>query len=378
MTGLHTGHAYVRGNREHKPVGQEPIPESALTVAELLRSAGYATGAFGKWGLGYPGSTGDPVRQGFDEFFGYNCQRNAHTYYPRFLYYNDERVELDGKTYSYDLIMERALAFVRTNARRPFFCYLPVTIPHAAMHVPERYAAPFRSKFSQFEDVVGRYAGPNVKNPVAAFAGMLTKLDEDVGRLVRLLAELGIERDTLILFTSDNGPHKEGGHRPDFFDSNGPLRGIKRDLYEGGIRVPMIARWPGRIEAGSTSGHISAFWDFLPTCCELIDVEIPEGIDGISVLPTLLGKPGQQREHEYLYWEFHEQGKRQAVRMGVWKGIKQNIAKNPNGPIELYNLRNDIGEKDNVAIRHPEIVAKIEAYMKAARTPSEHWPLPGE
>ncbi len=207
---------------------------------------------------------------------------------------------------------------------------------------------------------------------------MITRMDGDVGRLMAKLKELRLDNDTLVMFSSDNGPHKEGGGDPAFFNASGPLKGYKRALYEGGIRVPMIARWPGRIKAGSVSEHISAFWDFLPTCCELVGAGAPDGIDGISMVPTLLGRPGEQRQHEYLYWEFHEQGKRQAVRMGDWKGVRQNVAKEPDGPIELYNLKNDIGEKNNVAVRHPGIVAKIEAYMKAARTPSEHWQLPGQ
>jgi arylsulfatase A len=223
---------------------------------------------------------------------------------------------------------------------------------------------------------VGQYADKDWPEPQKAHAAMITRMDGDVGRLMDELKELKLDKDTLVMFSSDNGPHKEGGGDPAFFNSSGPLRGYKRALYEGGIRVPLIARWPGRIKAGSVSHHISAFWDFLPTCCELVGIKAPEGIDGISMLPTLLGKPGEQREHLYLYWEFHEQGKRQAVRMGDWKGIRQNVAKNPNGPIELYNLKNDLGENDNVAARHPEIVAKIDAYMKAARTPSENWPLP--
>jgi arylsulfatase A-like enzyme len=203
-------------------------------------------------------------------------------------------------------------------------------------------------------------------------------MDGDIGRLMAKLKELGLDDDTLVMFSSDNGPHKEGGADPEFFNSSGPLKGYKRALYEGGIRVPMIARWPGKIQAGSVSDHISAFWDFLPTCCELVGAEIPEGIDGISMVPTLLGKSNEQLQHEYLYWEFHEQGKRQGVRMGDWKGVRQNVAKNPDGPIEIYNLKNDIGEERNIAVRHPGIVAKIEEYMKSARTPSEHWPLPGQ
>jgi len=366
MTGYHTGHSYIRGNREVRPVGQAPMPGEAVTVAEILKGAGYATGGFGKWGLGFPGSEGDPVSQGFDQFYGYNCQRNAHTYYPKFLFHNRKRVQLDGKTYSHDLIMKRGLEWIRANAKRPFFGYFPVTIPHAAMHVPEEYAAPFREKFKQFANRIGKYSGPKVKNPAAMFAGMMTKLDEDVGRLMALLKELGIDRDTLVMFTSDNGPHREGGHMPEFFDSNGPLKGLKRDLYEGGIRVPTIARWPGKIAPGSSTDHPSAFWDFLPTACEVAGLEAPEGVDGISFLPALLGK--KQKKHEYLYWEFHERGGKQAVRKGRWKAIRQGVSRNPEAPIELYDLAADIGEKRNLAGQNPRIVEEMARIMKAAHS----------
>jgi arylsulfatase A-like enzyme len=383
MTGYHTGHALIRGN------ANVPLRPSDVTVAELLKEDGYSTGIIGKWGLGEADSTGIPNRQGFDYWFGYLNQRHAHNYYPEYLWRNEEKVKLMNEVnhiiggrdqtpggvatkrveYSHDLFAEEALGFVEKNKGNPFFLYLAFTIPHAndeagnkGMDVPS----------------LGSYADKDWPEPQKAHAAMITRMDSDVGRLMAELKELKLDNDTLVMFSSDNGPHKEGGGDPAFFNSSGPLRGYKRALYEGGIRVPLIARWPGVIKAGSVSHHVSAFWDFLPTCCELVGIKAPEGIDGISMVPTLLGKPGEQRKHEYLYWEFHEQGKRQAVRMGDWKGIRQNVAKNPNGPIELYNLKNDIGEKDNVAARHPEIVAKIEAYMKAARTPSEHWPLPGQ
>jgi len=373
MTGLHTGHAYIRGNREHSPIGQEPIPAETVTLAERLKAAGYTTGAFGKWGLGPPGSEGDPVRQGFDEFFGYNCQRNAHRYYPAYLWHNDQKVPLDGKTYSHTLIAERALEFIRRNRDRPFFCYMPVTIPHAAMQAPEKYVAPFRKKFAQFENVIGRYAGTETRNPVAAFAGMMTVLDETVGRVLALLAELGLDERTIVLFSSDNGPHVEGGHRSDFFDSNGPLRGHKRDLTEGGIRVPMLARWPGRIQPGTTTDYISAFWDILPTFCELAGAPVPKDIDGISMVPTLLGRPGDQRRHDYLYWEFYEMGGKRAVRKGRWKAIQRGLQKPKPGPILLYDLEADLGESRNVAADHPDVAAEMERIFREAHTPSAIW-----
>jgi arylsulfatase A-like enzyme len=367
MTGLHTGHAQVRGNREVKPEGQASMKADTVAIPTLLKQAGYVCGMFGKWGLGAPSSASDPM-EFFDEFYGYNCQREAHTYYPGHLWHNRKKIELDGKTYSHDLIMDAAKKFIRANKDRPFFCYMPVTIPHAAMHAPKDLHDKYRKVFPEFEGKVGKYSGPKVNNPIAAFAAMVEHLDNGVGEVLELLKETGIDDNTLVMFTSDNGPHKEGGHDPKFFNSNGPLRGHKRDLYEGGIRVPMIARWPGKIKAGTANEHVSAFWDFLPTCCELADVKAPKGIDGISFVPTLLG--GEQKQHEYMYWEFHEQKGKQAVRWGNWKGVRLNVKKDRNGPIELYNLKEDIGETNNIAEEHPEIVKIIRRMMKEARTES--------
>ncbi len=373
MVGRHTGRISVRGNREHQPVGQMPMDAEETTVAELLQQAGYATGAFGKWGLGYPGSHGDPLNKGFDVFFGYNCQRNAHTYYPTWLYDNAERIELDGQTYSHDLIMERALRFIRENRDRPFFCYLPVTIPHAAMQAPDEYAAPFREKWPQFNDRIGRYAGTRVTNPIAAFAGMMVKMDEGVGELLALLEELGIDEHTVVMFTSDNGPHREGGHQPDFFNSNGPFSGYKRDLTDGGIRMPFLVRWPGRIEAGAVSDHISAHWDFLPTACDLAGAATPDDLDGISMLPTLLGRLDQQKHHDYLYWEFYERGGKRAVRLGKWKAIQRNLHKDADSPILLYDVEADPAEQHDLAADHPEVIAQVRAAFAEAHEPTDTW-----
>ncbi len=373
MVGRHTGRISVRGNREHQPVGQMPMDAEETTVAERLQQAGYATGAFGKWGLGYPGSHGDPLNKGFDVFFGYNCQRNAHTYYPTWLYDNAERIELDGQTYSHDLIMERALRFIRENRDRPFFCYLPVTIPHAAMQVPDEYAAPFREKWPQFNDRIGRYAGTRVTNPIAAFAGMMVKMDEGVGELLALLEELGIDEHTVVMFTSDNGPHREGGHQPDFFNSNGPFSGYKRDLTDGGIRMPFLVRWPGRIEAGAVSHHISAHWDFLPTACDLAGATTPDDLDGISMLPTLLGRLDQQKQHDYLYWEFYERGGKRAVRLGKWKAIQRNLHKDADSPILLYDVEADPAEQHDLAADHPEVIAQVRAAFAEAHEPTDTW-----
>jgi arylsulfatase A-like enzyme len=373
MTGLHTGHSFVRGNREVKPEGQAPMPADIVTIPRLLKEAGYVSGAFGKWGLGAPGSESDPAEH-FDLFYGYNCQREAHSYYPDHLWKNHERIELDGETYAHDPIMDEALQFVRDNKSDPFFLFLPITIPHAAMHVPDSYSAPFRKQFSEFNGVIGKYSGPPVDNPVAAFAGMMTKLDEDIGRLLDLLKELEIDENTLVLFTSDNGPHKEGGHKPDFFDSNGPLKGYKRDLYEGGIRAPLLARWPGKIEAGSVSDLISAHWDMLPTLCELGGAMIPAGIDGLSIVPTLMGKSDAQEQHESLYWEFYEGGGKRALRFGEWKAVQLGIGKQGfDAPIELYDLSSDLGEENNIAADHPDLVKKARAMMDAEHRPSPLW-----
>ena len=378
MTGLHTGHAYIRGNRQASQQGQEPIPPETLTVAELMKDAGYATGLVGKWGLGGPGTVGHPNRQGFDYFFGYLCQGHAHNYYPEFLYRNDERVPLEGNRvkqahyegagvayekaqYSHDLMAKEALAFVDRNIDRPFFLYLSFTIPHANNEAgKEGMEVPSDAPYS------GRDWPQQQKN----HAAMITRMDTDIGRLLTKLKELGIDDNTIVFFTSDNGPHREGGADPAFFDSNGPLQGIKRDLYEGGVRVPMIARWPGKIQPGGVCGHVSAFWDFLPTAADIAGFKAPDGLDGISYLPALLGR--EQTGHEFLYWEFHEgKGSKQAVRMGTWKAVKLAVSK----PLELYDLSTDIGEERDVAAGHSDVIKTIEAYLETARTESQYWNL---
>ena len=378
MTGLHTGHTYIRGNRAVQPEGQHPIPADSVTVARLLQEAGYATGATGKWGLGPPGSQGDPINQGFEYFYGYNCQREAHFYYPEHLWENDRKIILEenrdgGKEiFSHDLIAGKTLDFIRRNSDHPFFLYVPFTIPHAEIVVPEDSLAEYRGAFPE-TPYVGSHYGSH-ETPRAAFAGMVTRMDRDVGRIRALLEELGIAEDILIIFTSDNGPHLEGGHDPRFFESSGPLRGFKRDLYEGGIRVPMVAWWPGTIAAGTLSDHPSAFWDFLPTACDIAGTDPPTEGDGISFLPELLGEGGQ-REHEHLYWEFHEQGRKQAVRMGHWKGVRLNVLSDPDGPVELYDLDNDIAEEHDISALYPDIVQEVRQIMTEAHAPSELFPF---
>jgi len=347
-----------------------------VTVAEILKSAGYTTGAFGKWSLGVAETTGAPWKKGIDEWYGYLNQGRAHFYYPPFLYHNDKKVMLKGneegqrQQYSHDLIAEKALEFVVQNKDRPFFLYWAITIPHAELLVPEDSMRLFRGRYPEKPYVGTHYASQ--AEPRAAFAGMVTRMDRDIGRLLKSLEDLGIAEDTIVMFSSDNGPHREGGHDPEFFDSSGPLRGIKRDLYEGGIRVPLIARWPGRIQPHATSFHISAFWDFLPTACALAEIPPPEGIDGLSFLPVMLGDEGAQKEHAFLYWEFHErETTEQAVRMGRWKAVRHN----PSGPVELYDLESDKGETKDIAGQNPEIVKNIRVVLDQARTPHEIWKL---
>lgn len=385
LTGMHTGHTVVRGNKEILPEGQYPIPDATFTLAEQLKKAGYKTGAFGKWGLGFPGSEGDPISQGFDVFFGYNCQRLGHHYYPYHLWSNKDSIVLKnnaGKlkgTYAPNLIHTKTLEFLELNKDDPFFLYVPSIIPHAELAAPQEQMEKFRGKFLPEKVFKGKDNGTDYrkgtyesqKESHAAFAAMIDLLDQQVGEIVNKVEELGIADHTIIIFTSDNGPHTEGGADPEYFNSNGPLRGTKRDLYEGGIRVPMIVKWPQKIKEGSVSNHISAFWDVFPTFSEIAGLEIPKNIDGLSFLPELLGNKNKQKKHDYLYWEFHEKGGRQAVRIGNWKGVKYNVLENPDAPLELYNLESDISERTNLADIHPEIVSQIENIIGKARTPSE-------
>jgi arylsulfatase A len=386
MTGQHTGHTFIRGNKEVQPEGQHPLEAEAFTLAEALQDAGYVTGAFGKWGLGYPGSEGDPNNQGFDEFFGYNCQRIGHHYYPYHMWHNEEKIIMEGnvgqqtRQYGPEVIQEYAMKFLEDNSDTAFFMYYPSIIPHAELYAPEEYMEKYRGKFPPEKNYEGVDAGEegfrngaygSQPESLAAFAAMVDYLDMQVGEIVAKLKELGVYENTLIIFTSDNGPHMEGGADPDYFDSNGPLKGYKRDLYEGGIRVPMIAVWNGKVAAGSESDHISAFWDVFPTLADISGATVPENTDGISFLPTLLGSDKEQKEHEYMYWEFHERGGRQAVRKGKWKLVKYNVLNPENTTTELYNLETDLGEENNVADQHPEIVEELSEIMKNARTESE-------
>lgn len=380
MTGLHTGHCRIRGNALY------PLKPEDVTVAELLKQAGYTTGLIGKWGLGEASSTGIPNRQGFDYFFGYLNQVHAHNYYPEFLWQNQKKVKLDnvvvrpkkgyakkhGGTaekrvdYSHDLFTKETLRFIDNNKNQPFFLYLAYTIPHAnnEAHILKRHGM-------EVPDY-GIYKNKDWPEPQKGLAAMITRMDRDVGRILQRLKQRDIDENTIVFFSSDNGPHREGGNKPDFFDSNGPLRGIKRDLYDGGIRMPMIIRWPGRALAGVVSDHVGYFADFLPTAVELAGVKLPNEVDGISFLPTILGYTRKQKKHEYLYWEFYERGSAQAVRMEQWKGVCKPFG----GEIELYNLKTDIGEQHNIAGQHPDIVNKIRTAMNNAHTSSPLWKVP--
>jgi arylsulfatase A-like enzyme len=373
MTGLHTGHAAVRGNE------MTTLPADAVTVATVLKRAGYATGHYGKWGLGDPGSTGVPRKQGFDEFFGYLNHTHAHNNFPTHLWLHEERFSFRnvvpnenavgaGKAsqryeFAPDFYTNEALGFISRNQKRPFFLYLAFTLPHAnneagkeGMEIPENY---------------NPYLKRDWPDPQKGFAAMVTRVDKYVDWVLIHLKKLKLDRNTLVIFASDNGPHKEGGYNPDTFDSNGPLRGLKRDLYEGGIRVPCIARWPGVTPAGKVSDHIGGFQDILPTFADIAGTTAPTATDGLSLLPTLRGASGQ-RQHDYLYWEFYEQKGARAVRLGKWKGVRQPW----HAPIELYDLDADVSETNNLAARHPDLVARIETIMKEARTSSPVWPEP--
>jgi len=418
MTGLHTGHAYIRGNDEmgdrgdvwdfakmaEDPnlEGQRPIPAGTRTVGRVLQEVGYRTGFVGKWGLGGPLTEGIPNEQGFDFFFGYNCQRQAHTYYPVHLWRNRERVPLDNemvpphtpleegadpndpasyarfrlKEYAPDLLLDEALQFIERNKDRPFFLDFASPIPHLPLQAPERWVKHYQEKLGPEEPSTAERYFPN-RTPRATYAAMISALDEQVGRLVEKLDELGLRDKTVIMFTSDNGPAwvdlAWGGADSVFFDSARPFRSDrgrgKGTVYEGGIRVPMIASWPGHIAPGTTTDHPSAFWDVLPTLAEIAGAPVPGDIDGLSFVPVLLGQADAQARHDYLYWEFPSYGGQQAVRLGKWKGIRRNMFEG-NMKVELFDLENDLEEND-VAAEHPEVVAEIEAIMEREHTPSE-------
>ncbi len=412
MTGKHSGHGYIRENKQAKALGlpfeegQAPVPANHLQLPLTLKSLGYTLGGFGKWGLGPVGSTGDPLAQGFDRFFGYNCQAVGHNYYPTHLWSNSTQIALNnpkfaahqklatnadvnaassyakftGRDYAPDLIGEQARSFMRENRERPFFLYFPTTVPHLALQVPEDSLTEFAGKFPEEPYPGGRGYLPH-RTPRAAYAAMVTRLDREVGRLLDLVKELGLDESTIIVFTSDNGPlyDKLGGTDTDFFNSAAGFRGRKGSNYEGGVRVPCLVRWPGKIAPGTTSDRVTGFEDWLLTLLELSGdrKSTPRGIDGLSFAPTLLGK--RQKERSFLYRESPGYGGQQSIRVGDWKAIRTNLNPAPRAAnqapsaIELYDLADDASETTNVAATNPKVVVELEKLMRKQHVPTEMW-----
>ena len=393
MTGLHTGHGQIRDNLEvggypdPDELGQMPLDSGTYTIGTMLKEAGYVTGAIGKWGLGGRESLGQPRYQGFDYFFGYLDQQLAHNYYPTHLWRNGERIELDneyfsphqrfagddptdpaeydryqGNEYSLDVMADDAIRFLDDHRDEPFFLYLPFTIPHLALQVPDSSLVEYEGVFDE-EPYLGDRSYLPHDRPLSAYAAMITRMDAHIGRILARLDELGLAENTLVIFTSDNGATYTGGVDAAYFESTGGLRGLKGSVYEGGVRVPFIARWPGRIEPGAVSDHVSAFWDMMPTFADVAGVAAPDGIDGLSMLPSLVGE-GDQPEHDHLYWEYHGLWNgAQAVRMGRWKGVRLGGHDDVDAPIELYDLEEDPAETEDLAGRHPDVVERIRAIM---------------
>jgi len=381
MTGLHGGHAFVRDNVEMEGEGQLALPKDTLTLPRLLQAAGYETAMVGKWGLGGPGSSGEPNAQGFDHWFGYYCQRQAQTYFPDHLWRDGKRVALDGNRsdgvtgtqYSPDLFLAEAEQYLRAEHAKPFFLYLPFTLPHVALQVEDADLAPYRDKFEETPYRGERGYLPHA-TPRAAYAAMISRLDKDVGRVLDLLKELRLEENTLVVFVSDNGPtYDAGGVDTRFFDSTAGLRGRKGQVYEGGIRVPLIARWPGHVPAGKESAWIGAHYDLLPTLLEVAGVAVPAKLDGRSFAAELRGESAPA--HEFLLWEFYGYGGQQALRMGRWKGVRVNLVEEL-APLELYDLEAAPRENKNVAAQHAEVVAKMLDVLAREHRPSREFPLP--
>jgi arylsulfatase A-like enzyme len=384
MTGQHMGHTHVRGNAGGDDMMVQSLRDEDVTVAEVLKGAGYTTALVGKWGLGEVDQPGFVLRQGFDRFFGYLNQVHAHNYYPEFIWNGDRKMPLrnvvqrseksyGGFTggyatkrvdYTHDLFVEESLQFIDASRSGPFFLYLPLTIPHA-----NNEATRMTGDGAEVPDY-GIYRDRDWPDQAKGQAAMITRMDGDVGRILDHLRDIGIAENTLVFFSSDNGPHDEAGHDLNLFDPSGPLRGTKRALHEGGIRVPAIAWWPGTVAAGSTTDHVSYFGDWMATAADLAGTNPPESIDSISFAPTLQGGAKVQREHEYLYWEFYERESRQAVRFGDWKAIREPLF---TGDVQLYDLSRDIGEENDVAGQHPKLVHKATEMMEQAHTPHPNW-----
>ena len=364
MTGLHTGHSRVRSN------GRASLKPEDVTVGEVLRSAGYTTGCVGKWSLGEEDTLGAPWKQGFDFYYGFLNQARAHRFYPEYIWKNSEKVIFpnnpeERNTYIHYEFIKESVNFIKQNRDKPFFLYLALTLPHADLDVPEEYMKPYIGKLGQEKPYKKAYYHAQDK-PLAAYAGMISLLDKDVGTILNLLKGLKLDKKTIVMFSSDNGVHHEAGHRPELLNCTAGLRGIKREVYDGGIHSPHIVWWPGKIKAGSTSNHISAFWDFLPTAAELAGATVPVSVDGISYVSELLGK--EQKQHSHLYWNLSEHGGQHAVRKGKWKAVRLKTRKNSNSPLQLYNLETDFAEAKDIAASHPEIVSELATLMKESLT----------
>lgn len=376
LTGKHTGHSYIRGNQSVKTdegTFDLPLADNEVTVAEILKSKGYNTMCVGKWGLGGPHTPGSPLNQGFDYFFGYLSQGAAHNYYPDHLYENEEKYPLDGKTYSHWLIVEKGLDFLnKQDSKKPFFAYFAITPPHADLDYPD--ISEYENDFEETPYAPeGKGGFKAQEKPKATYAAMVTEIDKNVGKIIDALKKKGLWDNTIMIFSSDNGVHHVGGHDPDFFNSNGSFRGYKRDLYEGGIRTPFIVSWPKVIKGHSEVQHVSSFWDFMPTVCDIVNATVPETSDGISYLPTLTGNDKQQKKHDYLYYEFYEKGGKKAVIKDGWKLVCLNVSNPAKYKEELYYLVDDIGETNNLIKSNPQKADELRTIMKKAHTNSEHF-----
>lgn len=401
MTGMNMGHSYVRDNFEIKgktesEAGQTPLPKNTETIARMLKRTGYVTGVIGKWGLGSISSTGAPNKQGFDFFYGYDDQNHAHNHYTSFLWRNDKMEKLKnteftvhpkfnpasvhdsleykkytGPEYSLDLMADEALRFINENQKNPFFLYLAFIVPHKALQVPDESLQMYNGVFNE-KPYIGNQGYTPHPRPYSAYAGMISRMDQKIGAVMQKLKELGLDENTIIIFSSDNGPAGGGGVDANFFKSSGGLRGIKGQLFEGGIRVPFVARWPGKIKPGTVSDHVSAQYDLMATFGELTGQQVSK-TDGISFLPTLLGQNVKQKQHKYLYWEFASGGGQLAVRIGNWKGVKRNVSRDSRANWGIYNIADDPAESKDLAAQHPELILKFDEIVNK-RTPSQYAP----